>query len=141
MQMSLANNKTGDLWKSFMPRRKEINTPFPNQLFSLQVYDVNYFKAFNPTNEFTKWALMEVESFDEVPEAMSTFVLPEGMYAVFNYKGSNTDTSIFQYVFGEWLPQSAYVLDHRPHFELLGEKYKNADPNSEEEICIPIKLK
>jgi len=139
--MSLANNKTADLWKSFMPRRKEIKTPFENQLFSLQVYDDDYFKSFNPKNEFTKWALMEVESFDEVPEGMSSFVLPEGMYAVFHYKGLNTDTSIFQYIFGEWLPQSAYVLDHRPHFEILGEKYKNASPDSEEEIWIPIKMK
>jgi AraC family transcriptional regulator len=141
MQMSLVNNKTADLWKSFMPRRKEIETLFRNQLFSLQVYDVDYFQAFNPQKEFAKWALMEVESFDDIPDGMSTFVLPEGMYAVFHYKGLNTDTSIFQYIFGEWLPQSAYVLDNRPHFELLGEKYKNADPDSEEEIWIPIKLK
>lgn len=141
MQMSLANNKTGDLWKSFMPRLEEIKTPFPNQLFSLQVYDVDYLKVFNPTKEFTKWALIEVEGFDEVPEGMSTFVLHEGMYAVFYYKGLNTDTSIFKYIFGEWLPKSAYVLDQRPHFEILGEKYKNGDPNSEEEIWIPIKLK
>jgi AraC family transcriptional regulator len=34
-----------------------------------------------------------------------------------------------------------YELDDRPHFEILGDKYKNNDPNSEEEIWIPIKLK
>lgn len=141
MQMSLVNNKTADLWKSFIPRRKEIKTPFENQLFSLQVYDADCFKSFNPTKEFTKWALIEVESFDEIPKGMSTFVLSAGMYAVFYYKGLNTDTSIFEYIFNEWLPSSDYTLDHRPHFEILGEKYKNADPNSEEEIWIPIKLK
>lgn len=124
-----------------MTRRMEIKTPFQSQLFSLQVYDEDYFQNFNPTKEFTKWSLIEVENFDEVPDCMSTFILPEGTYAVFNYKGSNTDISIFQYIFGEWLPQSDYVLDHRPHFEILGEKYKNGDPKSEEEIWIPIKLK
>jgi AraC family transcriptional regulator len=41
----------------------------------------------------------------------------------------------------EWLPNSAYALDDRPHFEALGEQYKNNDPNSEEEIWIPIKPK
>jgi AraC family transcriptional regulator len=61
------------------------------------------------------------------------------MYAVFDYKGLNTDSSIFIYIFTEWLPGSIYVLDERPHFEVLGEKYKNNDPDSEEEICIPIK--
>ena len=110
-------------------------------MFSLQVYDDNYFNSFNPTKEFTKWALIEVEHFDEVPDGMSTFVLPDGMYAVFHYKGLNTDTSIFKYIFSEWLPQSTYVLDNRPHFEILGEKYKNNDPDSEEEIWIPVKLR
>jgi AraC family transcriptional regulator len=41
--------------------------------------------------------------------------------------------------FSTWLPDSEYRLDVRPHFEVLGEKYKNDDPESEEEIWIPIK--
>jgi AraC family transcriptional regulator len=72
---------------------------------------------------------------------METYTLPGGLYAVFFYKGLNTDTSIFEYIHRTWLPNSNYLLDNRPHFEILGEKYKNADPNSEEEIWIPIKLK
>jgi AraC family transcriptional regulator len=65
--------------------------------------------------------------------------LQAGDYAVFNYRGSSADPRIFQYIYGEWIPNSEYVLDDRPHFEILGEKYKNNDPNSEEEIWIPIK--
>lgn len=38
------------------------------------------------------------------------------------------------YIFATWLPSSAYVLDNRPHFEVLGAKYKSNDPGSEEEI-------
>ncbi|MEP1984886.1 MAG: GyrI-like domain-containing protein, partial [Maribacter dokdonensis] len=41
----------------------------------------------------------------------------------------------------EWIPNSEYQLDGRPHFEVLGAKYKNNDPNSEEEVWIPIKAK
>jgi AraC family transcriptional regulator len=37
------------------------------------------------------------------------------------------------------LPKSEYELDYRPHFEILGEKYKNNDQLSEEDIFIPIK--
>jgi len=44
----------------------------------------------------------------------------------------NTDNRI--YIFSDWLPKSDYELDEKPHFEILGEKYKNDDPNSEEEI-------
>ncbi len=70
---------------------------------------------------------------------METFCIPEGQYAVFHYKGSSADSSIFQYIFGEWLPKSGYELDDRPHFEILGAQYKNNDPESEEEIWIPVK--
>jgi AraC family transcriptional regulator len=42
---------------------------------------------------------------------------------------------------GTWLPGSDFVLDTRPHFEVLGDQYKNNDTTSEEEIWIPIKLK
>lgn len=62
----------------------------------------------------------------------------EGLYAVFDYKGSSEVHKFIQYIYTSWLPNSEYKLDHRPHFEVLGEKYKNNDPNSEEEIWIPI---
>lgn len=140
MTMSLANNKTGELWRSFMPRRREIQNHLNSDLISMQVYD----QAVEPGNlhqEFEKWAAIEVADFTMIPTGMETFVLPGGLYAVFAYKGSSADTQIFRHIFGVWLPSSTYVLDSRPHFERLGEKYKNADPNSEEEIWIPIKPK
>ena len=84
---------------------------------------------------------MEVSSLDFVPNEMETYSLAGGLYAVFNYKGLSSDPQIFQYIYGTWIPNSEYELDQRPHFEVLGENYKNNDPNSEEEIWIPIKLK
>lgn len=139
--MSLANNKTGDLWKSFMQRRKEITNNLSNDLISLQVYNPIYFQDFKPTTTFEKWATTEVSDFNAVPKGMDTLVLESGLYAVFNYKGSSANTDIYQYIFGVWLKNSEYLLDDRPHFEVLGKNYKNADPSSEEEIWIPIKKK
>lgn len=141
LRMSLANNKTGELWKSFMSRRKEITNNLSNELISMQIYKPTYFENFNPANEFEKWATIEVTHFDNIPVEMGKFLLKSGLYAVFDYKGASNNPSIFQYIFGTWLPKSDYVLDDRPHFEVLGEKYKNADPNSEEEIWIPIRKK
>jgi AraC family transcriptional regulator len=141
LTMSLANNKTGELWKSFIPRRGEITNNVTNDLISMQVYKPTHFSDFRPTNEFEKWALVEVTDFSNVPHGMETFTLPGGLYAVFDYKGASTDNRIFQYIFGTWLPGSEYTLDDRPHFEVLGEKYKNNDPGSEEEIWIPIQLR
>ena len=134
--MSLANNKTATLWQSFMPRRKEITNIKSTDLFSLQVYKE---PISNINQEFEKWALVEVSNFDIVPKNMETFVLDSGLYAVFSYKGLNTDPTIFNYIFTDWLPKSNFEIDNRPHFEKLGKKYKNNDPNSEEEIWIPIK--
>lgn len=96
---------------------------------------------FSPHTQFEKWAAVEVSDFNTVPDQMETFVWAGGMYAVFAYKGSSTDTRIFQYIFTTWLPQSGYKLDNRPHVEMLGANYKNASPDSEEEIWIPVRLK
>ena len=141
LTMSLTDNKTGELWKSFMPRRKEITNNLTNDFISMAVYKPTHFADFKPINEFEKWATVEVMDFDSVPDDMETFTLTGGLYAVFDYKGSSTDNSVFQYVFGTWLPNSDYLLDDRPQFEVLGDKYKNEDPNSEEEIWIPLRKK
>jgi len=68
-------------------------------------------------------------------------VLPEGKYAVFTYRGLSSDTSVYQYIFSKWLMNSDWILDDRPHFEVLGSKYKNDSVDSEEDIWIPIKKK
>jgi len=138
LTMSLANNKTGQLWKQFGPQIKNISNSVSTATISMQVYDADYYKNFSPVKEFTKWAAVEVENFDEIPVGLSSFVLEGGLYAVFDYKGSSADPSIFHYIFQEWLPKSDYVIDNRPHFEVLGEKYANNDVESEEEIWIPI---
>ena len=141
LKMSLTENKTVDIWKSFMPRCKEITNNVTNDIISMQVYESEYFTNFNPTKEFEKWATIEVSNFENVPTDMETFTLKGGLYAVFDYKGLSTDNRIFNYIFKDWLPNSNFDLDHRPHFEILGDKYKNGDPTSEEEIWIPIQPK
>lgn len=137
--MSFLNNRTGELWRNFMPERKKITNSLTREVISLQIYKPNHFENFNPATEFEKWAAVEVPDFDNMPDNFETFILANGLYAVFDYKGSSDDSSIFQYIFQTWLPASGYILDDRPHFEILGEKYKNQHPDSEEEIWIPIK--
>jgi len=139
LTMSIAANRTGELWKSFMPVRGKVARNLGQELISMQVYEPGYFEAFNPASEFEKWATVEVADFENVPDDMETFTLPGGLYAVFDYKGPANDSAIFHYIFGTWLPSSGYLLDDRPHFEVLGARYKNNDPDSEEEIWIPIR--
>jgi AraC family transcriptional regulator len=139
LQTSLTNNKTRELWQLFMPRRKEIQNTIDTDLYSMQLYDPSYFTNFSPNATFEKWAALAVSHFNTIPDGMESFILPAGRYAVFQHKGQST--AIFETIFRIWLPNSEYLLDNRPHFELLGANYKNNDPNSEEEIWIPIKLK
>ena len=143
VEMSMLNNLTHQLWKSFMPRRNEVKHQSTTDFISLQLYPEEFMsKGINPNKSFTKWAGVFVESIEDVPNDMGSLIIPGGLYVVFDYVGSGNDAPhAFQYIFTEWLPKSTYRLDNRPHFEVLGEKYKNNDPNSEEEIWIPIALK
>lgn len=141
MSMSFSNFKVDKLWARFMPRLKEIVNRKTNDLISMAIYQPSYFVNLNPGNEFEKWAAAEVNDFKNVSKDIETFLLQGGLYVVFDYKGLSTDQTIFEYIFSTWLPGSDYQLDDRPHFEILGDKYRNNDPESEEEIWIPIKNK
>lgn len=139
LSMSLAEFKIAELWKSFMTRRNEIVNKHSNDLISMTIYSPNHFLTFDLNNKFEKWAAIEVNDFDTIPTQMETFVLKSGLYAVFNHKGLSSDNSIFRFIFELWLPSSGFVLDNRPHFEILTDNYRSNDPNSEEEIWIPVK--
>ena len=140
MPMSFSDNKTVELWRSFMPHRNDIENNMNGELYSVQVYKPDYFENFTPHKKFVKWAAIEVTDFDSVPEGMEMLELPGGLYAVFSYHGKASEASdTFKYIYYEWLPASEYILDDWPHFEILGEKYKNEAPDSEEEIWIPVK--
>lgn len=137
--MSYAKDITQSLWQSFMPERKEILNYVGNDLIAMQVYPKDYFKKFDFKLKFEKWATLEVSNFDYIPKGMKSFTISSGEYAVFLHKGGKEEASkTYMYIFKEWLPNSEYDLDFRPHFEILGEKYKRNSPSSEEEIYIPI---
>lgn len=141
--MSLANNKTSELWQQFMQRRKEIKNISNSNFYSIQAFDESLeFKDFNTNTEFEKWAAVEISDINDIPEDLETYTLKGGLYAVFVHKGPASEfQKTFQFIFGQWLPNSEYELDTRAHFELLGDKYENNSPNSEEEVWIPIKSK
>ncbi len=130
------------LWQSFMPIKKEILNSVSTDLFSVQQFPDDFWTHFNPEKVFEKWAAVEVTDFDTIPDNMHTLVIPNGWYAVFNYKGDGSDApAFFEAIFSNWIPNSDYVVDNRPHFEILGVKYKKGHPDSEEEVWIPIRLK
>jgi len=141
--MSIVDDRTAKLWQSFMPVRNEIPNAANKFLYSVQVFcSEKYFEQFSSEAEFEKWAAVEVSDISDVPAEMETMEIPEGNYAVFNYKGpANASLPFFQYIFQEWIPKSEYTVDNRPHFALMGEKYRGNNLDSEEEIWVPVKIK
>jgi AraC family transcriptional regulator len=140
LKMSFANYKAPQLWGSFMLRRTEIRSRVGNDYYSLALFAPDHFSKFNSDREFDRLAAMEVSDFNNIPEGMEAFVLEKGLYAVFQHKGNGSKASeTFKHIFYSWLPNSGYELDDRPHFEILGEKYKKDSPDSAEELWIPIK--
>lgn len=139
IKMSFSENKTFQLWKNFMPLKSNIRNVINSNLFSIEVYPQQFFDSFNPNSEFIKWAGVEVLNFENIPSEMESLIIPEGLYAVFVHKGlASEGFKTYQYIFQTWLPDSVYQLDNRPHFAIMGEKYKNDSPESEEEIFIPV---
>ncbi len=141
--MSLAHDQTFELWRSFAPRIREIKNRPNKDRYSLKIFPFSPGLAQLTTNTlFQKWAGVPVTDFSDVPEGMQTLIIPEGLYAVFNHKGNaKVFGQTLESIFTQWLPASAYQLDDRPHFEILGENYQVSDPESEETIWIPIQPK
>lgn len=143
IKMSVStSHKNLELWKSFAPRKKEIINSIDIGFHSVEIYPPGYFHNFNLDTEFEKWAAVEVKNFETVPNGMEMVTIKSGLYAVFLYKGDSSKAfQIFEHIFKDWLPKSNYRVDDRPHFEVMGEKYKTGDPNSEEELWVPIRKK
>ncbi|TGK90082.1 AraC family transcriptional regulator [Leptospira bourretii] len=139
LEMSLLENQTQTLWQRFMPKLNSISNRLDNNLISMSIYSSDYFQSFNPSNRFMKWAGVEVSDEQTLSDGLEIIKIPQGSYVRFLYQGLPSQAGpFFQSIFQEWFPKSGYRLDKRPHFEVMGDKYKNNDPSSEEMIYIPI---
>ena len=141
---SFSNDRTGDLWRSFMPERKNIPEPSGTELYSVSIFPgVLDTDSFNPDLTFEKWAAMKVDRFARIPPGMDPLIIREGAYAWFVHQGpTHTFPESLKFFYGTWLPGTGYELDHRPHFEVMGKDYLGLDhPDSREHIFIPVKPK
>ena len=139
-KMSFSQNKIKELWQGFMPVVGHIQNRIGSDLYSAEIYDPAFFKQFDPDREFEKWAAVEVTDFDDVPDGMETFEFPGGLYAAFLHKGPASTAQItYQHIYREWIPNSEYSLDDKPHVAVMGESYNPTGQESAEQIWIPVK--
>jgi len=141
---SLADDKTSLLWNRFMKMKGSIENITGEDLYSVQVYGKKFMTGeFNTQSEFSKWAATEVSEHSKIPKGLENLEIPKGKYAVFTHKGTAKEFSeTANFIFNQWIPESEFELDDRPHFEILGKNYKGPEnPDSQEDIWIPIKEK
>lgn len=138
---SFAQDNTAALWRSFMPLRNDIVARLGSDLYNVQQYPcLPNSEIFTADTQFTRWAAVAVKNGNRLPPSLHLLELPAGAYAVFCHRGGpETAPQSFAYIYGQWLPASGFVLDHRPHFEVLGTRYNNSHPDSEEEIWVPVR--
>jgi AraC family transcriptional regulator len=140
LDFSYSDYRIFELWSTFMPRRNEVENRVGTDFFNVQINPNDF--DFAPNTSFQKWAVVPVTNFDFIPEEMKTLEINAGLYAVFNFKGDqNTISAFFESIYKVWLPSSDYTLDNRAQFEILGQKYQRNNPESEEQIYIPIRKK
>lgn len=139
-RLSVLADTTAALWRSFGQRLRARPFVRSSERYSVQVYDSTYFRAFRPEAVFEKWAAVAVAHAAAVPADLELLALPDGLYAVFDYRGpASAGPAVFRYIILDWLPASEYELDDHPHFEVLSEHYRPDDPAAEEQIWIPVK--
>lgn len=144
LEMSYAADKTPQLFMSFMPLRNRI----PHRANDL-IYLVNIFPGelsqqnISFTTRFEKLGAVPVKQKDLLPDELTYYTLPGGTYAVFIHRGpASAFFDTFNFIFGKWIPESEWEYDTTRHrFERIPQGYRPDDPNSEEEIWIPVKAK
>jgi len=134
--MSLQSFAPRSVWEGFMPQLMAVQNRLNDQMISLRQYDG--IPVFGPTANpsFTYWAGVEVTA---TQEGLQTLAIPAGTYAVFEYEGNSSESTIWRFIYGKWIPHSEWELDDRPHFEKLGAQYQDDSEDSHEQIWIPVR--
>jgi AraC family transcriptional regulator len=143
-RMTLAADRSPELWRRFMPRRHEVPGRVEGRYISMAVRD--RVSGADPSGllpvdtPFDRWVAVEVNAAGGVPEGMESHIRSGGLYAVFVHRGpASAAPRTWGYIFGTWLPASQFELDDREHFEVLPEGYRPDDPAAEEEVWIPVR--
>lgn len=141
-EVSLIENTTEALFSQFIPYKLRCALQNNATVFEVLLYDSTYFSAFKPEKTFVKWATIEANDCATVPSSFKSIQIPQGLYAVFSFRGRVADfPKYMQFIFTEWLPNSDYSIDHRPHFNVLDTAFKKGDSHTNEMVYIPITLK
>lgn len=132
------------VWKRFMPQLAKLNNlRTDHNLYAVQEFDHQQLNNTTPP-KITLWAAVPVKKGgDTVPEPFEHLSIAPGVYAVFLHKGpASALSATLKEIFENWMPESGYQPDARPHMQVMDPEYKgHLHPEAEEEVWVPIRPK
>lgn len=140
---TLKENKLQEDWMHFCGKAGEIKhicSNAPKYGICEVDFDI-HIEQFSENSRSSHFIGVEVSSFDDTPNGMSSKMLKGGKYAVFTHSGKVDSLRMtYEYIWGTWLMCSSIEIDQREDFELYSERFLGIDnEQSEIEIYIPIK--
>ncbi len=132
-------NSVVELWKKVGCRYPEIPVSGNGCAYGLCIK--------GSVESFTYMASFEVNDLSTVPEGMEGLAIKEAFYAVFTYTVDNKSpigeqfATVYQGIWGNWLPNSDYDYGDTPDFELYDNRFDGETATGEVDIWIPIKAK
>ena len=122
---------TGQLWKSFMPYRNKIKNVSNDNLYSVQIFPKHTnFKDFNAETPFQKWAAVEVNEIESIPEGMKALNLPKGEYAIFSFA---TKEGMIAHITLFWAKEDSYAVEIAEKIIASIEMKSDEQANTEQE--------
>ncbi len=123
------------LWSSFRPFKNSIANRVDEHAFG--IYE-SYVEQEEKTG-FTYICSVQVSNFDNVPTGLLRREIPQQLCARFVHKGPCSELDLtLKYIWGSWLPKSAYRYSETPDLELYPQGFDDADPENILILLIPI---
>lgn len=129
------------LWLDFFDRLAEIKNRIGENFYSLHHYGCNMFNAtLKNSTPFIKYAAVQVNGSDHVPEGMEFIELQPQTYAVFRNVGYTDELRhAYNRIYQVWLAETNYQLSAAYHIEIMKPSYLNhSNAKAEEVIYVPI---
>jgi AraC family transcriptional regulator len=140
--VSTKNNIIPNLWMRFVPRIGEIKKRAKTDASLGLSYDMQEISADPDTGEsqFFYLAGAIVSDVKDLPEGMTFRKILKHKYAKFTHRGSlNKLGDTYRYMYGQWLPNSAYDIDEiAPEIEWYDNRFMPDSANSAFDIYLPI---
>jgi len=125
-------------WTNLLEKQTEIENRIPETFYGLTVSQSGNFVE----DTLNYIAGVPVNSLSRVPSGMVSYSFPEQLVAMFEVFAGVEDTvaKTVDYIYGYWLPNSAYTRGNGNDYELFENVSSFEDPNLKSKYVIPVSL-